>query len=143
MHVVLEITRVEEDDDGEEKIGNHPYRYVQFQVSANLEWNNARMMKYLQNVWRQHKASYTPNVASVVTEAWIFTEYQAAVEKIACLQVHNNYELTYINYFQNIIRDILFTVLSPYICVKRFELRIRVGPYCTSCKLTRPTFNLT
>ncbi|OXA41783.1 uncharacterized protein LOC110859976 isoform X6 [Folsomia candida] len=86
MHVVLEITRVEEDDDGEEKIGNHPYRYVQFQVSANLEWNNARMMKYLQNVWRQHKASYTPNVASVVTEAWIFTEYQAAVEKIACLQ---------------------------------------------------------
>ncbi|OXA59056.1 uncharacterized protein LOC110843685 [Folsomia candida] len=86
VHVVLEITRVHDNDDNEEETENHPYRHVQFQLSVDGDWSNAKTKKYLQKVWFQHKQAYPPNVPSVVTEAWIFTTYQAAVDKISCLE---------------------------------------------------------
>lgn len=54
VHVVLEITRVHDNDDNEEETENHPYRHVQFQLSVDGDWSNAKTKKYLQKVWFQH-----------------------------------------------------------------------------------------
>ncbi|OXA41863.1 uncharacterized protein LOC110859920 [Folsomia candida] len=57
--------------------------------SSKFMWimrSDAKTRKYLQKLWFQHKQGYSPNVPSVVTESWIFTTYQEAVEKISCLQ---------------------------------------------------------
>ncbi|XP_021964074.1 uncharacterized protein LOC110859424 [Folsomia candida] len=85
VHVVLEITRGSDDED-EEYDYNHPIRHVLFQLSVDGNWSDVQMRTYLQNVWLDRKSTYTPNVPSIVTEAWIFNNHQSAVHKIASLQ---------------------------------------------------------
>lgn len=100
----MEITRGSDDED-EEYDYNHPIRHVLFQLSVDGNWSDVQMRTYLQNVWLDRKSTYTPNVPSIVTEAWIFNNHQSAVHKIASLQVNNNYK-----YNSRVVHDVLHFV---------------------------------
>lgn len=79
IYVVLEISLPGE---------THPHRHVQYQVTINREWNNNKLMEYFQNVWLHRRSTYNPlRTDSSVTQAWIFENYQATIDKISSLQV--------------------------------------------------------
>lgn len=79
VNVVMEISL---------RDAGHPHRHALFQVTFNREWNNNKIREYFQQVWINRRKSYTPfTPESSLTQAWIYENYQPAIDKISSLQV--------------------------------------------------------